>query len=413
MGRLRAPGDKSVTHRALLLGAVAEGTTSIHGALRADDCRSTAGVVAALGAEVVDRNGVWELTGVEHVRSPEQPLDCGNAGTLARLLLGLLAPRAGAWTLDGDASLRGRPMARVTDLLAGLGADVAGDRLPLTLRGARLRGGEVHVALPSAQVKSALLLAALGAESPLRVVQPVATRDHTERMLARFGVDIEREPGAATVTPGRPRACRLDVPGDPSSAAFPLVAALLVPGSDVWVDDVGLWPRRTGFLRALERAGADVMVMARRDTGSTHADPCGTVRARCGERLRAFEIAPEDVPDLVDELPVLALAAAVAEGTSRFAGLAELRVKESDRVAAMAELLASLSVPVDVDGDELRITGVERLDGRADLLHVDHRLALCAAVADHAQGHALPAALPTAAVSYPDFCGALARLVAG
>jgi 3-phosphoshikimate 1-carboxyvinyltransferase len=446
------PGDKSTTQRALLLGAVAEGETRAYGALDAGDTRATAEVVAALGARVAFEppseaapDGCLVVRGAEALRSPARPLDCRNAGTSARLLLGLLAGRQGRWTLDGDASLRSRPMGRVTGPLARLGADIrpapvpgaapgaapatapdaaadtesdaapTGDavRLPLSVRGVPLRGGRVEVALPSAQVKSALLLAGLVADAPLCVVQHVATRDHTERLLPRFGIALEREPGAVTVRPGRPRAAELDVPGDPSSAAFLVVAGLLAPDSDVWVRGVGLWPRRTGFLRVLARAGADVMVLARDappdPSDATSDDPVGDLRAGTSTP-GALQVAPEDVPDLVDEIPILALAAARAEGRSRFAGLAELRVKESDRVAGIAALLAALGVPVETGPDTLTITGVRALRRPARWPPLDdHRLALTAAVAAAVCGWPLPD-VGSAQISFPGFVERLRSL---
>lgn len=458
VGELRVPGDKSVTQRALLLGALAAGATVARGALRAGDTLSTASVITALGARVTwDGDGArptLRIEGAAAPASPQAPLDCGNAGTCARLALGLLAGHDGRWTLTGDDSLRRRPMRRVVQPLAALGAriqpavaDGDADRLPLVVHGARLRGGAVDVPQPSAQVKSALLLAGLRAAAPLTVSQHVPTRDHTERLLPRFGARVEVEPGAVTVHPGALRGAELDVSGDPSSAAFALVAALLVPGSELWLRDVGLWPRRTGALRALQAAGADLMVLHRRATaelafagpvagaarvtsvpaalgqtaetrafaGPPDDEPRGDLRAGGGE-LRAFDIAPEDVPDLVDELPILALAAARARGTSRFAGLAELRVKESDRVATSARLLDALGVPVQVEADGLRIEGVARFREPARWpVFDDHRLALCCAVAARIEGWEPPPAevLAAADVSWPGGAGALAGLRAG
>jgi 3-phosphoshikimate 1-carboxyvinyltransferase len=458
VGELRVPGDKSVTQRVLLLGAVAQGETVARGALRAGDTLSTAGVVAALGARVAwdeaPGGPTLRVTGVETPASPPAPLDCGNAGTCARLALGLLAGHRGRWTLTGDDSLRRRPMGRVVQPLAALGARIepaaphgVADRLPLAVHGAALRGGSIEVALPSAQVKSELLLAGLRATAPLTVAQHVQTRDHTERLLPRFGLRVQSEPGATTVHPGRPRAATLDVPGDPSSAAFAIVAALLAPRSELWVRDVGLWPRRTGFLRVLLAADAGLMVLRRRATsalafagpmagaaretggevalgetaetrawaGPAHDDPRGDLRA-VGCELSAFDIAPEDVPDLVDEVPILALAAARARGTSRFAGLAELRVKESDRVATIAELLCALGITVRVLDDGLEIDGAPqwREPSRWPVFD-DHRLALCCAVAALVEDWALPpgASLAAAGVSWPGGVEALAALRTG
>lgn len=429
IGETSVPGDKSTTQRALLLGAVAEGTTIARGALRADDTMATAAVVASLGAQVAWDAGANALVvgGTESLASPEERLDCRNAGTAARLLLGLLAGREGRWRIDGDASLRRRPMGRVIAPLAAMGASIRGESLPLLVEGAALHGARLVVDVPSAQVKSALLLAGLRADEPTTVVQHVPTRDHTERMLPRFGIQLDSQPGEVTVHPGRPRGTELVVPGDPSSAAFLVVAALLAPDSDLILRDVGLWPRRVGFLDVLEHAGADVMVTRRAwedgaggdgdaplplgETANTvavppehqHAsDPRGDLRVG-GSALTAFEISPEQVPDLVDEVPILALAAARARGTSRFAGLSELRVKESDRVAGVAELLSALGVPVEVDDDSLTITGVDALTQPSrPLAFDDHRLALTAAVACLVSGWPLPP-LAAAEVSFPGF----------
>ena len=432
VGSTGVPGDKSCTQRALLLGAVAEGRTVARGALAALDTLATADIVARLGARVAwSAEGALTIEGADALASADEPLDCRNAGTAARLLLGLLAGRPGRWTLTGDASLRRRPMGRVAEPLRALGADIAaragragagGETLPLRVTGRPLRGGRAVVELPSAQVKSALLLAGLVADGPLTVEQHVPTRDHTERMLAAFGLRVDVEPGAATVHPGRPRGAQLSIPGDPSSAAFLVAAALLRPGSEVWVRDVGLWPRRTGFLRALDRAGAEVMVMRREAAGEADsarlaprggdADPRGDLRATAAEP-RAFDLAPEDVPDLIDELPILALVAARARGTSRFAGLGELRVKESDRVATIAALLAALGVPVQAGADSLTITGVGAFTRPSRWPPLDdHRLALTAAVAAAASGWP-PPDLSAAEVSFPGFADRLATLGSG
>lgn len=458
VGSVRPPGDKSTTHRALLLAALADGTSAIRGALDAADTRSTLSVIRALGAQIegVRADGALgeelRITGRPEPLSPDAPLDCGNAGTLARLLIGLLAPRRGSWKLVGDESLSKRPMGRVTEPLAGLGARVLGvpaqepegassASLPLEVVGASLRGGRVEVALPSAQVKSALLLAALGADSPLTVVQHVATRDETERMLPRFGIAVERAPDAATVTPGALRAAYIEVPGDASAAAFPLVGALLVPGSRVRVEGVDLSPRRTGFLRALERAGADVLVRARGAPGSEQdlspgpnaargdpplpVRPGGTALTRSGAQaalgevgeleasfgaLQPFDIAPEDVPDLIDELPLLALVASAASGTSRFAGLAELRVKESDRLTELARLARELGAEVALDDDALQITGRGELRAPTSVEHPDHRIAMTRAIANYAVLGTVIAQPTSAGISYPGFATDLTEL---
>jgi 3-phosphoshikimate 1-carboxyvinyltransferase len=403
------PGDKSMTHRALLLGAVAEGETLVRGALDAGDTRSTARCVEALGATLdwEPAGGELRITGVDELASPTAPLDCGNAGTAARLLTGLLASRPGRWTLDGDDSLRGRPMGRVADPLRSLGASLDGDRLPLTVNGTSLHGGELRVDVPSAQVKSALLLAGLSTTGPLTVEQPNPTRDHTERMLPAFGITCVVEGTRVTVHPARPRAATVDVPGDPSAAAFLVVAALLSPGSALTLEGVGLWPRRTGWIDVLHRAGASISATTRADAGP---DPVGDLAVEPAE-LGALQVAPYEVPDLVDELPILALAAARARGISRFEGLAELRHKESDRVAAIARLLGGLGVPVVVDGDTLSITGVDGFSAPPVAEAVDHRLALTAAVARHVGGFGAFPVDRCAEISWPGFDAAFATLV--
>ncbi len=442
---VHVPGDKSCTHRALMLGALAAGETRVAGALDAADTRSSADVARSLGADVswpeasdtVTIAGVGDRALASGTRDAPLLLDCGNAGTAARLWLGVLAGRDGHWTLDGDASLRSRPMRRVTAPLAEAGAEFDGERLPLTVHGARLRGRRHVVELPSAQVKSALLLAGLAADGPTTVVQHIATRDHTERMLPRFGVACAVEPGEATVTPGALSATSIDIPGDPSSAAFLAVLAAITDGVEMVIPHVGLWPRRIGFLAALERAAADVSIVSRERTrvptlggtaltdrpSSAAVDPMGALRAASSRDLAPFDITEREVPDLVDEVPILAVAAACARGgVSHFHGLAELRVKESDRVATVAELLRSFGVDVVATDDALAIAGrgVEALSLPSSWAsHDDHRLALAQAVL--AMAVAGPDArldvlaaidLTSAAISFPRFGALLREIVA-
>lgn len=441
-GEAALPGDKSVTQRALLLGAFAEGTTRLAGALRAGDTMATARVIAALGARVAWEAGAeLEIEGAPAPRVPAAPLDCENAGTLARLLIGLLAGREGTWTLDGDASLRTRPMGRVVEPLRAMGADIAAaragagagtrdvDRLPLVVRGRPLRGTNHVLAVPSAQVKSALLLAGLVADGPTTVVQHTLTRDHTERMLPAFGARVHVAPGVVTVEPGTLRGARISVPGDPSAAAFLAVAASIVPGSRALLRDVGLWPRRTGFLRALERAGASVVVAQRRgrasgpiplgETAMTEGaargtDPRGDLLVEHAP-LVAFDVAPEDVPDCVDEIPILAVAAACAAGTSTFAGLGELRVKESDRVAAIAGMLEELGVRVELESDMMRIAGRPQGFARGAGLRGtpaarDHRMVMAAIVAGLRAPDGEDVDAGAAEVSFPGFVRTLHEL---
>ncbi|GJM22864.1 MAG: 3-phosphoshikimate 1-carboxyvinyltransferase [Planctomycetota bacterium] len=467
-GELRPPGDKSSSHRALLFAGFAEGTSTLHGVLRAGDTQSTIHVLRALGAVIEERaapdsgdardGGVLLVTGRPQPLSPEAALDCGNAGTLTRLLLGVLAGREGAWELRGDASLSSRPMGRVVEPLRALGAEIlrAGDTardadaarganvahgadeltpardaftLPLSVRGAALHGGTVRVEIPSAQVKSALLLAGLRADAPLTVQQSTPTRDETERMLPRFGARVERRAGEATVFPGALRAAEVHVPADASAAIFPLLAALLVPGSAISLRDVDLSPRRTGFLRALERADANVLVASRRNladglplrSGGTArtrsaeqvaAGECGDLIVEAGP-LRGFDIEPADVPDLIDELPALTVAACAAEGPSHFAGLAELRHKESDRLREIALLAVELGAEVEASGDALTIHPRGPLRAPHSVQHDDHRVAMARAVAQYAVRGCAPASPDSAAISYPRFADDLAALGAG
>jgi 3-phosphoshikimate 1-carboxyvinyltransferase len=397
-GRLRVPGDKSVSHRALLFGALARGTTRIHGLLDADDVRATLGAVRALGCDASTTHvtgASWNDTGA---------IDCGNSGTTARLLLGALAPRAGA-TLDGDTSLRRRPMRRVLDPLVAMGARfTGGPTLPVSVARAPLHG-ITHVAtVASAQVKSAVLLAGLGADGETLYREPVATRDHTERLLAAMGASIMREGEGIRVRPGPLRAVEITVPGDISSAAFWMVAAALVPGSDLVLEGVGLNPTRTGVIDVLRAMGADLTV-------EEHAgpEPYGDVRVRASG-LRAVPIGGALVPRLIDELPVLAVAAAFAEGETVIRDAGELRVKESDRIATTVAGLRAIGIDADALPDGLVIRGnpAAPLSGAPVTSDGDHRIAMAFAIAGLRVGAEI---LDTDCIrtSYPDFPPTLAR----
>jgi 3-phosphoshikimate 1-carboxyvinyltransferase len=389
-GRLRVPGDKSISHRALMFGALAEGATRITGLLEGEDVLRTAAAMRALGAEVVcESPGSWRVEGQGRgkLREPADVLDMGNSGTAARLICGILASHPIFTVLTGDASLRGRPMRRVTDPLAACGARFssrAGGRLPLAIEGAaEARPLSYRLPVASAQVKSAVLLAGLNAAGETRVEEPEATRDHTENMLRHFGAEVRVEvegTGRVITLTGRPtlRGADVMVPGDPSSAAFPLVAALLVPSSAVTVEGVGLNPLRTGLFAALREMGADLSVANERIEGG---EPIGDITARAGA-LRAVDLPPEQAPSMIDEYPVLAVAAACAKGTSRFRGLSELRVKESDRLAATAAMLQANGVSVSIEGDDLLVVGAGSPPegGGTVLTHMDHRLAMSGVV---------------------------------
>lgn len=389
-GTLRVPGDKSVSHRALLLGAVNDGPVTISGFLRSADTLATLAAVRALGVPVREQAGdlVVEGQGWEGLVEPQDVIDVANSGTLIRLLPGLVAPRDFLCILTGDASIRRRPMARVLGPLAAMGASVMGrgrDTLaPIAIRGGALRGVAHHLPVASAQVKSSILLAGLKAEGETLVHEPAASRDHTERMIKYAGGVISREgepggPGVIRVSPvGSLHMEHVDIPGDVSSAAFFVVAAVLVPGSEVRLSGVGLNPTRIGLLKVLERMGADIEVRPEPGEGP---EPTGQVTARTSQ-LTATDIDHHEVPGLIDELPLFLLAAARARGTSRLRGAAELRTKESDRLRAMADLLTALGVDVAEHPDGMDVIGLpDSWRGGAVRAHADHRLAMVGAVA--------------------------------
>lgn len=419
-GTVTVPGDKSISHRALLFGAIAEGTTRIEGLLPAEDPLSTAACLRAMGVAVspieagqpVNVQGV----GLDGFREPEDVLDCGNSGTTMRLMLGLLAGRAGRhFVLNGDASLRRRPMRRVGGPLAEMGATIAGrdggNLAPLAIQGRRLQGATVRTPVASAQVKSAILLAGLTADGPTTVIEPVQSRDHSERMLRAFGAElVVGGPGdtEVTVTPGAVlRGQDVIVPGDISSAAFWLVAGAITPGAELTVQNVGLNPSRTGILEVLEQMGARITVLNARDVAG---EPVGDLQVSHGP-LQAFTIGEELIPRLVDEIPVLAVAACCAEGVSRVTGAAELRVKETDRLAVMARQLGAMGARIEEHADGLTIQGQTALHGAEVDSETDHRVAMSLAVAALiASGSTRLHRPEAAAVSYPTFWDDLERL---
>jgi 3-phosphoshikimate 1-carboxyvinyltransferase len=387
-GRTRAPGDKSISHRALILGALAHGLTDIEGLLEGDDVKATARAMAAFGAGVERLGeGRWRVEGRGGFFEPADVVDCGNAGTGVRLIMGAAAGFPLSATFTGDASLRSRPMNRVLKPLGQMGAEWLcreGGRLPLTLKGGALKRISYAPPEPSAQVKSAVLLAGLHAEGGAEVVEAEATRDHTERMLRAFGVNVVTEPAGAgariSVSGGeRLRGAHVAVPGDPSSAAFPLVAALVVPGSEVTVEGVLLNPLRTGLFETLREMGADLSIGNAREEGG---EPVGDITARYSA-LKGVEAPPERAPSMIDEYPILAVAAAFAEGPTVMRGLAELRVKESDRIALMAAGLAACGVAVEEEPEGLVVHGGAGASGNHGVrggatvtTHGDHRIAM-------------------------------------
>ncbi len=411
-GSLRVPGDKSISHRALMFGALAVGQTRIEGLLEGEDVLRTAAAMRALGAEIWREGEAWCVAGrgIGGLAEPADVLDMGNSGTAARLLAGILASHDLFAVMTGDASLRSRPMRRVTEPLARCGAQFsarAGGLLPLAVRGAaEAMPIRYRVPVASAQVKSAVLLAGLNAPGETVVEEASATRDHSENMLRHFGAEVAVEQvGAGRVIrlQGQPelRGRDVAVPGDPSSAAFPLVAALLVPGSAITLLGVGLNPLRTGLFTTLREMGASLAVSGERMAGG---EPVGDLVVRHGA-LRGVTVPPERAPAMIDEFPVLAVAAAFAEGTTRMCGLAELRVKESDRLAATAAMLAAASARVTVEGDDLVVAGAGSLPGGCTVVtHMDHRLAMSALVLG--QATQAPVAVDDAAfieTSFPGF----------
>ncbi|MBS0461838.1 MAG: 3-phosphoshikimate 1-carboxyvinyltransferase [Proteobacteria bacterium] len=410
-GDVTVTGDKSISHRALLLAAIADGTTHVTGFLEGEDTRATAVILRQLGVRIdalADGERVIHGVGLHGLRASATPLDCGNAGTGMRLLAGLLAGQEFDSTLIGDASLSRRPMRRVIDPLTAMGACIhaqPGDLPPLRIHASNgLRGIDYELPVASAQVKSAVLLAGLYAQGTTRVREPQPTRDYTESMLAAFGWPIHYCAGVAEIEGGhRLRATDVAVPGDFSSAAFLLVAASIVPGSDLLIHDVGVNPRRTGLLAALRAMGADIVAEnPRRCGGEAVAD----LRVRAAE-LRGIEVPVEIVADMIDEFPALFVAAALADGPTTVRGAAELRVKESDRIAGMAQALRALGVRVDETPDGAVIHGL----GGAGCLRGgtvdscgDHRVAMALAVAaQRADGEVRIADCANVATSFPGF----------
>jgi 3-phosphoshikimate 1-carboxyvinyltransferase len=389
-GRVRVPGDKSISHRSLIFGALTVGETRISGLLEGDDVLSTAKAMRALGASVERTGeGIWRVhgVGVGGFKAPDGVLDFGNSGTGCRLVLGAAAGCPVTAAFDGDASLRKRPMRRVLDPLERIGARTLacadGGRLPVTLQGATDAIPIVYEPpVASAQLKSAVLLAGLAAPGETTILEAEATRDHTERMLAHFGADVRVEAhgahGRRITLKGQPELAPAPVvvPADPSSAAFALVAALIVAGSDVILEGVMTNPLRTGLFTTLQEMGAAIEVLDRRNEGEEVAD----LRIRHAP-LRAVEVPPERAPSMIDEYPVLAVAAAFAQGATRMRGLRELRVKESDRLAATAAMLRINGVAAEIDGDDLIVQGSARAPGGGLVAtHMDHRIAMAALV---------------------------------
>jgi 3-phosphoshikimate 1-carboxyvinyltransferase len=421
-GEAHVPGDKSISHRALILGAMAVGETRVTGLLEGQDVLDTAKAMRAFGAQVEKRGDTWYVqgVGVGGFAEPEAVIDCGNAGTGVRLIMGAMATSPITATFTGDASLRKRPMGRVTDPLALFGARAcgrSGGRLPMTIVGAAdPMPVRYTVPVPSAQVKSAVLLAGLNAPGQTVVIEKEATRDHTERMLAGFGAEISTEvtdEGRVITLTGRPELVPqvIDVPRDPSSAAFPVCAALIVPGSDVLVPNIGLNPTRAGLFETLREMGADLTYENLREEGG---EPAADLRARFSPNLRGVEVPPERAASMIDEYPVLSVVAAFAKGATVMRGVKELRVKESDRIAAMADGLRAAGVAVEDGPDWWIVEGLGHgavPGGAVAVSHLDHRIAMSFLV----MGMASEAPMQVddggpIATSFPIFEGLMARL---
>ena len=432
-GELQLPGDKSISHRALIFAAIADGETEISGAGDGHDVRSTAGMMTALGAScerIPHTHDDVPGTARWHVRSPgrhalaahgDGRLDCGNSGTSARLGAGLAAIIQGVHILDGDASLRRRPMARVLEPLRAMGAEARGvqgergETAPLRIVGGRLTGCEWRSTTPSAQVKSCVLIAGLAARGSTSYTESVATRDHSERMLSARGATIDRAQGAdgswsiriqgETELRAIPH---VRVPGDPSSAAFWLVAASLHPDAELTIRGVSLNPTRRHVIEILRRMGASIDEVLGPDDGS--GEPVGDLRVRSAD-LHGVEITPEDVALAIDEMPILSLAATMARGGTSIRGAGELRAKESDRIAGVADGLTQLGLTVRVEGDDLHFIGGERPNGGTPAVRGDHRLAMTFAVAGLVGDSPVDIDEPgAAAVSYPTFYDDAARV---
>ena len=418
-GTLQIPGDKSISHRALMLGALAEGETTIQGLLLGEDPRSTAACFTAMGAQISELN--TELVtikgiGLGQIQEPIDILDAGNSGTTMRLMLGILASHPDKFfTVTGDDSLRSRPMSRVVKPLAEMGAQIWGRKrnslAPLAVRGQELRSIHYHSPIASAQVKSAVLFAGLMANGRTTVTEPALSRDHSERMLRAFGakIDVDPETNSATVT-GYPtlRGQQVIVPGDISSAAFWLVAGAIVPGSELYIENVGINPTRTGILVALELMGADISIEHRREVAG---EPVADLRVK-HSKLTACEISGNLIPQLIDEIPILAVAAVFAQGTTVIKDAAELRVKESDRLKVMATALTKMGAKVTELPDGLEIMGGGALTG-ADLdSYTDHRIAMSLSIAAlMATGQTTIDRAEAASISYPTFFDSLRSIV--
>jgi 3-phosphoshikimate 1-carboxyvinyltransferase len=417
-GKIRVPGDKSISHRALMLGAIAQGETEISGLLLGEDPRSTASCFQAMGAEISELN--TELVrvkgiGLGNLHEPVDVLNAGNSGTTLRLMLGLLASHPGRfYTVTGDSSLRSRPMSRVVRPLEQMGAEIRGRKgsslAPLSIQGQALKPIHYHSPIASAQVKSCILLAGLTTEGETTVTEPSLSRDHSERMLSAFGAELTTDPETNSVTivgPAQLYGQKVVVPGDISSAAFWLVAGAIVPGSELVIENVGVNPTRTGILEALEMMGADIQLENQREVAG---EPVADLRVR-SSRLKSCTISGDIIPRLIDEIPILAVAAVFAEGKTIIRDAEELRVKESDRIAVMAQQLNKMGAKVTELPDGMEIVGGTPLVGTDVDSHTDHRIAMSLAIAALvSKGTTTINRAEAAAISYPNFTATLQQI---
>ena len=417
-GRIRVPGDKSISHRSLMLGALSEGETIIHGLLLGEDPRSTAECFRAMGATISELNAEEvrvEGIGLGNLQEPEDVLNTGNSGTTTRLMLGILASHPGKFfTVTGDRSIRSRPMSRVVKPLQQMGAQIWGRNenalAPLAIKGQALKPIHYHSPIASAQVKSCILLAGLMTEGQTTVTEPALSRDHSERMLRAFGAELSIDPETHSVTitgQARLKGQTVIVPGDISSAAFWLVAGAIVPGSDLMIENVGVNPTRTGVLEALAQMGADITLENQRQVAG---EPVADLRVR-HSKLKACTIAGDLIPRLIDEIPILAVAATFAEGTTVIRDAEELRVKESDRITITATQLNLMGASITELPDGMEIVGGKSLIGAEVDSHTDHRIAMSLAIAAlNATGTTTIHGAEAAAISYPNFTATLQQV---
>lgn len=410
-GEIAVPGDKSISHRSIMLGSLAKGKTTVHGLLRGEDNMATLRAFQAMGIETIDDGNLLTIhgKGLHGLSEPTDVIDCGNSGTSIRLICGLLAAQNFFSVLTGDQYLRKRPMKRVLEPLSLMGASIfgraGGDKAPLAIVGSRLKGISYASPVASAQVKSALMLAALYADGETRITEPTLSRDHSERMFRHFGGDVETFAGGVSVRSGRELAGReIVVPGDISSAAFFIVAALIVPGSELLIRGVGVNPTRTGIIDILKAMGGNIELV---DPRELSGEPVADLLVRSSQ-LHGIEIGGDVVPRAIDEFPVISVAAACADGRTVIRDARELRVKETDRIAAVAANLRLAGVPVVETADGMEITGVERLNGCSAESRGDHRIAMSMLIAGlAAKGEVTVDDTECIATSFPTFLNLL------